>query len=129
MLRVFNQKEDVEANQLFNENRKFTEICLVRSFANSIDNLVVGTDRGQIKVYGTPPFLHTESPFDSFNSHNGEVVKILSSPDGRYVFSAGSDGTLFIYSVTELANETTAMKQEINITTIKEEANTLNNSN
>jgi WD40 repeat protein len=60
-------------------------------------------------------------PFDSFNSHNGEVVKILSSPDGRYVFSAGADGTLFIYSVTELANETTVMKQEITVTTIKEE--------
>jgi WD40 repeat protein len=33
--------------------------------------------------------------------------KILASPDGRFVFSAGADGSIFIYSVTEYANETT----------------------
>jgi WD40 repeat protein len=48
--------------------------------------------------------------FDTFNAHAGAVSKILASPDGRFVFSAGADGSIFIYSVTEYANETTILK-------------------
>lgn len=59
--------------------------------------------------------------FDTFNAHLGEVTKVLVSPDGRYVFSAGADGTVFVYSVTEYANEQTIVKQEVNVTSIKDE--------
>ena len=57
-----------------------------------------------------PPTLATELPFDSFNAHLGDVTKIIASPDGRFVFSAGSDGTVFVYSVTEYGNESTLLK-------------------
>jgi cilia- and flagella-associated protein 57 len=63
--------------------------------------------------------------FDMFNAHLGEVTKILSSPDGRYVFSAGTDGTVFVYSVTEYANEATMVKQEINVSSAKEDQSKL----
>ena len=43
------------------------------------------------------------------------------SPDGRYVFSAGADGTVFVYSVTEYANDSLILKQEINVTSVKDE--------
>ena len=38
---------------------------------------------------------------DQITAHAGEVTKIMLSPDNRYLFSAGSDGTLFIFSVSE----------------------------
>lgn len=62
---------------------------------------------GSIKVFGLPPLLGPEYVFDSFNAHAGEVVKIVSSPDGRFVFSAGADGVIFVFGVSEFANETT----------------------
>jgi len=48
--------------------------------------------------------------FDTFNAHLGEVTRILVSPDGRYVFSAGADGSIFVYSVTEYSNDLTIVK-------------------
>ncbi len=68
-----------------------------------------------------PPNLQANLAFDSFNAHMGEVVKILCSPDGRFVFSAGADGTVFVYSVTEYASEGTIHKQEVNINSVKED--------
>ncbi len=59
--------------------------------------------------------------FDQFNAHLGEVTKVLMSPDGRYVFSSGADGTVFVFSVTEYANDSTILKQEINVTSVKDE--------
>jgi WD40 repeat protein len=38
---------------------------------------------------------------DQVSVHGGEVTKIIVSPDNRFVFSAGSDGTLFIFQVSE----------------------------
>jgi WD40 repeat protein len=83
---------------------------MVKSFTNGIENIIVGTERGQIKVFAMPPLLHQEMAFDTFNAHLGEVVKIIASPDGRYVFSAGADGSIFVYSVTEYINEATILK-------------------
>jgi WD40 repeat protein len=120
-LRVFNQKEDVELNIVSYENRKFSEVCIVRSFTNNIENLIVGTDRGQIKVYPMPPILSQDVTFDSFNAHIGEVSKLVTSPDGRYVFSSGTDGSIFVFSVTEYANDNTVLKQEIQVSSVKEE--------
>jgi len=59
--------------------------------------------------------------FDTFNAHLGEVTRILVSPDGRYVFSAGADGSIFVYSVTEYANDQTIVKQEMNASNVKDE--------
>lgn len=93
----------------------------MKSFANNIENLILGTDKGQIKVFGMPPNMQQEMHYDSFNAHLGEVTRILMSPDGRYVFTSGTDGVVFVFSVTEYANETTILKQEINVTSVKEE--------
>ena len=101
--------------------RKYTEVCLVKSFISGIENLIVGTEKGQLRVFNMTPHVHQEMAFDMFNAHLGEVTKILSSPDGRYVFSAGSDGTVFVYSVTEYANEATMVKQEITVASAKDE--------
>jgi hypothetical protein len=57
----------------------------------------------------------------------GEVVKIMASPDGRFVFSCGSDGSIFVYSVTEYANEHSILKQEVTVSSAKEEQYRLEN--
>lgn len=43
------------------------------------------------------------------------MVKILSSPDGRYIYSAGSDGVVFVYAVTEMVSENVPMKNEVSL--------------
>lgn len=111
----------MELNIQYPENKKFSEVCIVRSFTNGVENMIVGTDKGQIKVYGMPSSSYANLAFDSFNAHIGEVVKIMCSPDGRFVFSAGADGTIFVYSVTEYASEGLIYKQEVIVTSAKED--------
>ena len=61
--KVYDHKEDFQLNVICQQEqpmhtRRYTDICYVKSFANSIENLVVGTDKGQIKVFGMPPYLN-----------------------------------------------------------------------
>jgi WD40 repeat protein len=42
-----------------------------------------------------------ERVIEKINAHAGEITKIILSPDNRFLFSAGTDGTLFIFSVSE----------------------------
>jgi len=35
----------------------------------------------------------------------GSVSKVISSPDGKFVFSCGTDGSIFIYNVCEITSE------------------------
>lgn len=126
MFKVYNGNEDQQLNVVCDASspgfaRKYTEVCLVRSFLSGIENLVVGTDRGQIRVFAMPPSLHQEFAFDSFNAHLGEVTRVLTSPDGRYVFSAGADGTVFVFSVTEYQNEATMVRQELSVPGVRDE--------
>jgi WD40 repeat protein len=37
--------------------------------------------------------------------HIGEISRILLSPDGKYIISAGVDGTIFMMSITDLSSE------------------------
>jgi hypothetical protein len=37
--------------------------------------------------------------------HQGEITKIRCSPDGRYVFTCGADGAVFVFQVSEVSNE------------------------
>jgi hypothetical protein len=65
-------------------------------------SIVTGTDKGDIKIFSNPLAVDPEELYEmeSFNAHFGTVVKIRTSCDGRYVFSAGEDGSIFIYCVT-----------------------------
>lgn len=38
-----------------------------------------------------------DNHLDSIAVHDGPVSKVRVSPDGMYAFSAGEDGTLFVY--------------------------------
>lgn len=72
----------------------------------------------------------TETILDNINAHAGKVTKIIVSPDYRYVFSTGSDGTLFIFKLEEYSEtgiKTTSLgldddKPEDNQSSIVDEA-------
>ena len=80
------------------------------STVSGITNLVVGTEWGNVKVYGYPLLTW---PFDELTAHCGEVTQVCVSPDAKFVFTGGSDGAVFIYSVTEYANETEVFKPTV----------------
>ena len=63
-----------------------------------LSGFAMGNNLGEIKT-----MLH---PFqdDGINralSHKGTVTRLLSTQDSRFLFSAGEDGTLFIYNVED----------------------------
>ena len=77
--------------------------CL--TYLNSFKNyqaIIGGCDDGFIRVYSS---IFTQKAFEVMASHDGEVTRIRTSPDGRYVFSAGSDGSVFIYQVSEILSD------------------------
>ena len=62
--------------------------------------IIAGVDGGVQNLNSS-----TYHPLDFCPAHAGEVMKIASSPDGRYLFTVGQDGVLFIYSINEVNNE------------------------
>ena len=104
-VRVINEQESV-LKGFYGRDTKFTQVTLVKT-KNKIRNLVVGTDRGGVRIFNVPL---SEALFDEFSVHYGELTNLLSSPDGQFVFSAGVDGSLFVYSVTEYADEKNMLK-------------------
>ena len=82
----------------------FNDVIKVVSAENMLENLVVGTNRGSILVHGMPPRFLREDPNYRYSEqmvHFGEVTSLQATIDGRYVFSAGNDGVIFMYEVTE----------------------------
>jgi WD40 repeat protein len=59
---------------------------------------ISGCKSGNIQVFGPGP---SGSIIEEILAHRGSVVRLRSSYDGRYVFSAGEDGVVFIYHVIE----------------------------
>ena len=57
-----------------------------------------GTDEGQIQVLLHP---YTEGGISKILTHKGVVTRVMATLDSRVLFSAGEDGTLFIYHVSE----------------------------
>lgn len=55
-----------------------------------------------MKVYNIPLL---EQAFDEFFAHSGEVTQVTVSPDAKFIFTTGTDGTVFIFSVHEYLNE------------------------
>lgn len=66
----------------------------VRTTKSKVTGFVAGSEKGNLYIFSYP--FH-EVVLDHITAHSGEVTKIIISPDNRYLFSAGSDGSLFIY--------------------------------
>ena len=57
-----------------------------------------GSASGSIEIFGSEP---SDTAIESILAHKGGVTRLKSSFDGRYVFSCGEDGAIFVYHVIE----------------------------
>jgi len=60
-------------------------------------SLGVGTNRGTVQLFGMNP--EKTKIHQTIHTHYGAVDHIAASHDGKRVFSAGSDGAIFVYKV------------------------------
>ena len=56
----------------------------------------MGTSQGEVKCLLQP---YANKGITRALSHKVNVTKLVSTQDSRFLFSAGEDGTLFIYQV------------------------------
>ena len=107
-LRIFKDDEMKQDMLIRDENTdealSFTDIIKVVSADNLVENLVIGSNRGSLSVYGMPPRFLREDPKYKHSetvAHLSEISALQASCCGRYVFSAGKDGIIFVYDVVE----------------------------
>ncbi|EAR88012.2 WD domain, G-beta repeat protein (macronuclear) [Tetrahymena thermophila SB210] len=100
------------------KNYRITHFCFIQSFYNYY-GIVAGTNTGAIKV-----FSHHFStiPYETIQTHNGQVTQVRSSPDGRYVFSSGEDGSIFIFQVSEISKDLQVLSLKMGEVKMDEEA-------
>ena len=80
---------------------RLVQITAIKSLYN-LHAIITGSEFGQIKVFSA---TFCTMPYETIPAHNSEVTKIRTSPDGRYVFSSGEDGSIFIFQVSEISSE------------------------
>ncbi len=68
-IKVISQREEVNQNY-FAKETKCTHHAYVETLSGT-QNFIVGTEKGNIKVYNYPLI---NRHFDEFNSHHGEVT-------------------------------------------------------
>eukprot|EP01022_Parablepharisma_sp_SALTPOND_P030989 TRINITY_DN77_c3_g1_i1.p1 TRINITY_DN77_c3_g1~~TRINITY_DN77_c3_g1_i1.p1 ORF type:complete len:1349 (-),score=219.94 TRINITY_DN77_c3_g1_i1:2371-6417(-) len=56
-----------------------------------------GTESGLVKLFDYP--FGTKA-YSTLNMHAGPVARLKVSPNGKYAFSCGEDGVVFVYSVS-----------------------------
>lgn len=97
-LRVVTIRDSLTNNVYFDEG-KFTQVKYVRTNKSKVGALIAGSDKGNLSILN----YTSNDPriLDTVTVHQGEVNKIIVSPDGRFLFSAGSDGSLFIFQIGE----------------------------
>lgn len=111
-LRFYNENEAAEVSfrDEFSEQvplKRYTDVQIVRADPvnpSPYESVILGTEYGGLQVHSANLKL-VGVPFANQLLHQGEVVKILLSADGQYVFSAGADGTIFVLSITEVSHD------------------------
>ena len=90
--------EDKFSTEFINVDSHINSVCNLHTKKCDIYGLAAGTKDGTMMLYSYPL---DETPWDKIKSHVGEIVAIHYSKDTNLLFSAGSDGNLFIYCVYE----------------------------
>lgn len=76
-----------------------SRITSFRGFYNT-PGLIGGTTQGFLALFQG----HFETqPYELIPSHMDEIISVIVSPDGKYIFTAGKDQCILIYQVQELA--------------------------
>ena len=78
---------------------KYTQVKFVamnqRTFA-----ILAATDSGNVNIYN---HYAKEKTIEQISAHHGQVACMCVSPDGARLFTAGEDGALFVYKISERA--------------------------
>lgn len=101
-IRIFNKQDNIEQNVTLKDSNKRTlrlnGVSLVQTHVNNIKNLVCATNRGTVQVVQ----LHDlRAETQTIVAHYGECHLIQASVDGKYVFTAGVDGQVCTFKVSE----------------------------
>ena len=111
---VCTEIESPETNEIGRTNevyitevdKKMCSLCNIKSKRFDIPSYAAGSEDGYLGLYpqllcqGNPTEVMT--PWKSIKSHRGRITAIAYSRDTNLLFSAGTDGNLFVYCVHEL---------------------------
>ena len=78
-------------------DKGLSQICFFNS-AHRSPVYIAGTFEGGVLMMGN---TITKEYAEEILTHQGAITKLRASPDGKYVFSAGEDGSIFIFKVDE----------------------------
>lgn len=107
------------------DDGKFTQIAYVKTNKSKISGLITGSDKGNLYIF---PFPFYDRILDSISAHAGEVTKIILSPDNRYLFSTGSDGSIFMFQISEQLIATESLKGSLSLPNEEEKLDDMVNS-
>jgi hypothetical protein len=103
--KMISDKEDLRTE--FPTPFKYTCLLLVRK----LDIILFGTSEGSVRTLLWPitsfPFKeHIQHPqFSECFMHSESVVNLIISPDLQFIYSASSDGSIFISSIQAVSND------------------------
>ena len=96
-LRLVNARDHLVASFAQEEGR-YSQVAFVKTNRSKVTGLVVGSDKGALSVFAYP---FVPRALDVVSAHAGEVTRLALSADGRFLFSAGADGSVFVFSLGE----------------------------
>ncbi len=79
------------------EGIELTALCCVNSAFN-LSCLIGGTADGRLLVF---PSIFSARSYNTYHIHSKAVTIIKQSADGRFLFTSGEDGAIFILAVSE----------------------------
>ena len=106
-VRLYRPNKDDDSWE-FDLDCKYLSVLLIRK----LDIVIFGTSEGSIRICIWPIPNYTkkgqvEHPhYTEKFLHSGKVIQIISSQDQKFIYSCGSDGSIFISSLTTFCNDT-----------------------
>jgi WD40 repeat protein len=88
------RKELVKA---YTVERKLSQVCFFQSNHHQ-PVYIASTDDGSVVNYGSSL---SNTWLEEISAHQGTVTRLRASPDGKFVFSGGEDGSIFLFKVEE----------------------------
>lgn len=102
-LKVINQQNRVVKHQNYIHDQGEINRCMfvktpLPCQSKQLSGFVSGSDSGQIQLL-LHPFL--EGGISKFIVHQGAVTALTATPDFKMLFSASSDGSVFLFQISE----------------------------
>lgn len=79
---------------------KVDTLCAIKSKKYDIIGIATGTEDGRVILY-SHNVDEPKSRWDSIQSHQGRITKMIYNKDTNLLFSSGEDGNVFVYGIYE----------------------------